>query len=281
MPTNVNKEDIKKKLTIDVFNTEGEKAGTMTLPSHVFGIPLNRGLLAQAVRVAEANKRAGTHDTKTRSEVIGSTKKISKQKGTGRARHGSVKAPIFVGGGIAHGPKPKDYSLDFPKKMRRLALSSALSDKYNSSLLTVIGSFDKLTGKTREVAKLLTALHLRGKKNVKLLIAYAGDGNLLVRAGRNIETVALMPVSALNAYEIIRTRHCMLTRDAVEWLDKFLSGEKMQPTKETAPTAPKKAKTEALKATKKTAIKPPKTKTTKPAKVTVKKTKPSVRRKKV
>src|SRR6185437_7247197 len=116
-------------VSVDVVGIDGKVTGKIALPGEIFGEKLNKALLAQAVRVYLANQRQGNASTKTRGEVDGSTRKIYRQKGTGRARHGSVRAPIFVHGGIAHGPKPRDFSLTMPQKMKQKALFSALSTK--------------------------------------------------------------------------------------------------------------------------------------------------------
>src|SRR3989344_7875158 len=133
-----------KGLKADVFDLSGKVTTTVTLPEYLFGAKVNRPLMAQAVRVYLANQRAGTQSTKTRGEVDGSTRKIYRQKGTGRARHGGIRAPIFVGGGIAHGPKPHDFSRELPQKMRRAALFSALSGKLKDGEVKIMKNLDKI-----------------------------------------------------------------------------------------------------------------------------------------
>ena len=125
-------------LKVTVVGIDGASKGSMTLPEAVFGAKPNKALIAQAVRVYLANQRQGNAATKTRGEVIGTTKKIYRQKGTGRARHGAAKAPIFVGGGVAHGPHPHDFSMEFPKKMKQKALISALSEKTQAGSIKVV-----------------------------------------------------------------------------------------------------------------------------------------------
>src|SRR3972149_7539732 len=119
---NTAKKEIKNKLETAVYNPDGKVMKKVTLPADVFDVEVKTELLNMAVRIYQANQRLGTHKAKTRGQVTGSTRKIYKQKGTGRARHGDIKAPIFIGGGIAHGPKPRDFSLNLPKRMKRLAL---------------------------------------------------------------------------------------------------------------------------------------------------------------
>src|SRR5579885_383385 len=143
-------------LLIDVYGIDRKVSGKVSLPHVIFGEKVNKQLLAQAVRVYLANKRQGTVSTKTRGEVDGSTRKIYRQKGTGRARHGSVRAPIFVHGGVVHGPKPRDYSLNLPKKMRRKALFSALSAKLQDGQIKVVAGFEKLEPKTKAFISAIT-----------------------------------------------------------------------------------------------------------------------------
>ena len=143
------------KLTVSVYGMDGKSSGTVTLPKEIFGEVVNKKLLAQAVRVYMANKRQGNASTKTRGEVEGSTRKIYRQKGTGNARHGSIRAPIFVKGGIVHGPKPRDFGLDLSKKMRRKALFSALSAKLQDGDVKVVSGFEKMTPKTKQFVSVL------------------------------------------------------------------------------------------------------------------------------
>ncbi|MGH7246030.1 MAG: 50S ribosomal protein L4, partial [Candidatus Levyibacteriota bacterium] len=145
-------------LKVDVFDAKGKVVSSMTLPKELFDMPINKTLMAQAVRVFLGNQRQGTVSTKTRGEVAGSTRKIYRQKGTGRARHGGIRAPIFVKGGIAHGPKPKDYTFSLPVKMRRKALFSALSAKVKEGGIRVVSGLSKIEPKTKPVAELLTAI---------------------------------------------------------------------------------------------------------------------------
>lgn len=158
-------------------------------------------LLAQAVRVYQANQRQGTQATKTRSEVSGTNKKMYKQKGTGRARHSDAKAPIFVGGGVAHGPHPRDFSLKFPKKMKKLALKGALYVKNKEKKIIVVSGLAKLTGKTKELAKFLEW------DNVLMV-----TGKLLpnvYQAARNIPEVVVKPVTDLSALDVMKANYIL------------------------------------------------------------------------
>ncbi len=163
-----------------------------------FKVEVSPKLLAQAVRVYLANKRQGTQSTLTRTNVTGTNKKMYKQKGTGHARHSTAKSPTFVGGGVAHGPHPRDFSLNLPQKMRQLALKGALTAKLKDKKITAVSGLDKLTGKTKELAGLI--------KENNTLIVTNGMIKDLVQAGRNLSEVTIMPFSDLNAYEVLKAR---------------------------------------------------------------------------
>ena len=163
-----------------------------------FKVEVSPKLLAQAVRVYLANKRQGTQSTLTRTNVTGTNKKMYKQKGTGHARHSTTKSPTFVGGGVAHGPHPRDFSLNLPQKMRQLALKGALTAKLKDKKITAVSGLDKLTGKTKELAGLI--------KENNTLIVTNGMIKDLVQAGRNLSEVTIMPFSDLNAYEVLKAR---------------------------------------------------------------------------
>lgn len=206
-------------LTVDVFDLDGKVSGKVSLPEEVFGEKVNKVLLAQAVRVYRANKRQGNASTKTRGEVDGSTRKIYRQKGTGRARHGSVRAPIFVKGGIVFGPKPRDFGLSMPQKMRRKALFSALSASLRDGELKIVSGLDKLTPKTKEFVSVMKKLGLDEKKS-KLLLVMASDLAQVKRAGRNVPGVSFTAVKRLNAYDVLNSKQLILTEDSIAELKK-------------------------------------------------------------
>ena len=206
-------------LTLNVLDLSGKAAGKLTLPVEMFGEKVNKRLLAQAVRVYLANKRQGTVSTKNRSEVEGSSRKIYRQKGTGRARHGTVRAPIFVHGGLAHGPKPRDFSLDLPKKMRRKALFSALSAKMHDGEVKIVTGFEKMEPKTKQFAKALKNLGAMEKK-VSALVVCPTDLDNVKRAGRNIQGLYVTAAKRLNAYDVIRCRQLLLTKEAIDEMKK-------------------------------------------------------------
>lgn len=217
----VKKAPKKEGLTVDVVDVAGKVVDTMQLPKDIFGSEVNKALLAQAVRVYRMNQRAGSASTKTRGEVTGSTRKIYRQKGTGRARHGAARAPIFVHGGIAHGPKPIDFSRSLSKNMKRQALFSALSLTYAHKGLTVIAGLERLKPKTKAMAQTLEKLDLfkeNRRKNALLFVEPKG-AEVLHRAIRNIAGVTTMQVTQLNAYDIMRHKHLLFPKESVVMLE--------------------------------------------------------------
>ncbi len=197
-------------LSAAVLGLDGKVKSHMTLPVEVFGEKPNKQLLAQAVRVYLANQREGSASTKTRGEVEGSTRKIYKQKGTGKARHGSIRAHIFVGGGIVFGPVPHSFTLDFPVKMKRKALASALSTQLQAGNVLVVDGLETVE-KTKAMATTLTAL---GTKN-GVLVVLAKDSGVASRAVRNIEGVSVLPSMSLNTYAVMAAQKIVFMKDAV------------------------------------------------------------------
>jgi large subunit ribosomal protein L4 len=204
-------------LSVDVFDLDGKVSGKLSLPVEIFGEKVNRALLHQAIRVYQANKRQGTHSTKTRGEVEGSSKKIYRQKGTGRARHGTLRAPIFVKGGIVHGPKPRDYSLDLPKKMRRKALFSALSSKFLDGQLTFLAGVEAIEPKTKNFVGALKSLNVVNKN---VLVVMPSELTNVKRATRNIQGVTTTVAGRLNALDVLKSRQILFSRDAVAEMKK-------------------------------------------------------------
>ncbi|MCL4353682.1 50S ribosomal protein L4 [Patescibacteria group bacterium] len=210
-------------LKTEVYDTEGKVIESIDLPGEIFGVKPNDSLVSQAVRVYLANKRRGTVSTRTRGEVKGSTRKIYKQKGTGRARHGSKKAPIFVHGGVVFGPKPKDYSLALSKNMSRLALFTVLSQKLRENKIKIVGNLDKVNPKTKEAAKVFEALGFGPKNRQVLFVApFSLRKNLenVYRALRNLGGVEILEARMLNALNVLRGREIVFMRDALSVLDK-------------------------------------------------------------
>ncbi|MBI2600677.1 50S ribosomal protein L4 [Candidatus Daviesbacteria bacterium] len=204
-------------LSIPVYSLAGASAGEMELPKEIFGQKVNQHLLSQAVRVYMTNSKEFTASTKTRGEVMGSTAKIFRQKGTGRARHGSIMAPIFVGGGIVFGPKPRKVRLDLPKKMKKASLVSAFSSKAEEKSIFGLSGVEKATGKTKQMSSFLDKVFDGKKKTVLILTGEKNDN--IVRASRNISGVDVLPANLINTYELLKHEVLLLTKDALEKLN--------------------------------------------------------------
>ena len=205
----------KLNLSVPMYTLAGAVSENLNLPKEIFGVKVNKDLLAQAQRVYSTNEMGHFSHTKTRGEVEGSTRKIFKQKGTGNARHGAIRAPIFVGGGIALGPKSRKTILDLPKKMRHAALVSALSLRALEGEVMGVSGLDKASGKTKQIVTLVNKM---AKKSV--LIVDGTNNEKAFRASRNLEKVSFKTVDQLNAYEVIRHRSLVLTQSALERLQK-------------------------------------------------------------
>lgn len=224
----VSKPAKKVSLTASVFDIKGKVAGTISLPPEIFNAKINDSLMSQAVRVYLANQRQGTVKTKDRGEVNRTTKKIWQQKGTGRARHGSRRAPIFVGGGLAFGPKPRDLSLSLSKKMKTLALFSALSSKLKDSEIKIVKGLETLEPKTKIMAGVLKNLGIQDDKRVLLIMPDAGEKSQNVyRASRNIDGVQILSANTINAYKVLDNKLVLLMRDSVDVIkNTFMKGSK-------------------------------------------------------
>jgi large subunit ribosomal protein L4 len=202
--------------SVDVKNVKGEVVGSVELDDRVFGVVPNRAVVHQAVVAQLANHRKGTADTKTRGEVRGGTHKMWRQKGTGRARQGDRRAPHWVGGGVVFGPHPRSYHKDLPRKMRRIAMASALSARVAESAVTVLDGLTFAEAKTREVRGLLSALDLsRGA-----LIVLPETDEVVKRASRNMQDVRVVTPGGLNLLDVLKFRHVIFTKDAAEALTK-------------------------------------------------------------
>jgi large subunit ribosomal protein L4 len=200
---------------IAVVGIDGKEMETITLPSEIFGEKMNKPLLAQAVRVYLANQRQGNASTKTRGEVEGSTRKIYRQKGTGKARHGSLRAPIFVKGGIVFGPKPKDFGLSLPKKMKRKALFSALSAKVQDKEIIIVAGLEKMEAKTKLFVEMMKNVQVV-EPRTKVLFVTSAHASSVLRSGRNVPGVSFAPGIALNAYAVLNTKKIVIMKDAIE-----------------------------------------------------------------
>ena len=201
--------------TIDIYNAGGDVVGSMDLNENVFGADVRTDVMHEVVVNYLANQRQGTQSTKTRTEVRGGGIKPWRQKGTGRARQGSIRAPQWVGGGVALGPKPRDYRYAVNKKVRRLALKSALSAKVQDSELIILDAFEAPEIKTKQVAELLKNL----KVTEKALIVLPENDKNIVASARNIKGVDTTYVGAINTYEVLSHTKCIILKDAVTKLE--------------------------------------------------------------
>jgi large subunit ribosomal protein L4 len=220
---------------VDVRNLEGKKVGEIELADDVFAARVNPHLLHEAVRHYLAGRRAGTHKTKQKSEVSGSGKKLWRQKGTGRARIGSIRSPLWRHGGTVHGPVPRSYEYSLPRKMILGALRSALSAKLADAKLTVVDTWALETHKTKAFRAALDKLD--GDSRTILLVEDRGNVNL-ERASRNIEGVSLVPATALEAYDLLRHDRLIVSREAAERLSRALSANKSEAPAETPSATP-------------------------------------------
>jgi large subunit ribosomal protein L4 len=203
--------------TIDVRSASGGgKSGSVELPDEVFGVQINVPVMHRVVRAQLAAARAGTHSTKTRAEVRGGGKKPWRQKGTGRARQGSIRAPQWTGGGVVFGPTPRDHSLRVNKKEKVLALRSALTDRRAEDSLVVLDSLDFDEPKTSRAVELIETLDLAGRK---LLFVVDGLEEAAIKSLRNLQTVHIVTFDQLNTYDVLASDVVVFTRES---LDAFL-----------------------------------------------------------
>ncbi len=200
---------------IEVVNVQGKKVKDLDLDDKVFAIKPNTNVVHETVVNYLANQRQGTQSTKTRSEVSGGGRKPWRQKGTGRARQGSIRAPQWIKGGIALGPKPRTYSYKINKKERDLAVRSVLSSKVSEKEMTVLDKLELKEIKTAEMAKILGTLKLEGKT---LVVIESSDKNVQ-RSARNIEGVKALTVDTLNVYDLVKYTNLLITEDAVKKLE--------------------------------------------------------------
>jgi len=202
------------------MDTNGQEVETRELPDDIFAAPINVGLMHQAYVRQMANARLGTHKAQTRGEVSRTTQKWYRQKGTGRARHGSRKAPIFVGGGVAHGPRPRLYTKDMPKKMRREAVRAALSAKVAEEQLVLVDRLEVESGKTRDMADVL--YNLVGDDTVLVLLAERNEN--VERSIRNLPDARYLRAMYLNVRDLLKYDKLIVPLDAldqiIDWLSK-------------------------------------------------------------
>ncbi|HTK25781.1 MAG TPA: 50S ribosomal protein L4 [Pyrinomonadaceae bacterium] len=236
--------------TVKVRNLKNKEVGEVTLSDAVFGVELNEALIHAAVMNFQANGRQGTSATKTRGNVSGSGRKLWKQKGTGRARIASLRSPLWKGGGNVHGPQPRDWSYKMPKKMRRGALRSALSERLREGNVIVIDEFGFKTPKTKDFLGSIGGLLSANKKQTKTLIVDSLDNANLVLSSRNVQKTKVTNSFGLNIYDILYHEKLLISKTAIEELNDLLdpkreSGKDEAPAAEARPKAKKETKPKA------------------------------------
>ena len=197
---------------LNVLNINGQNVGEIELVDSIFNVEVNEHVLYEAVKNQLANKRQGTQSAKTRAEVRGGGRKPWKQKGTGRARQGSIRSVQWVGGGVAFAPKPRNYRYTLPKKVRSLAMKSALSSKVQNNEMIVLDVLNMEAPKTKEFAQILKNINA-GKKS---LIVTAENNENVIRSARNIEGVQVSTVNTINVYDILKYDSFVITTEAVK-----------------------------------------------------------------
>ena len=200
--------------TVGLFNKEGNQVGDIQLNDKVFAVEVNSDAMHQVVVALLANKRQGTQSAKTRAEVRGGGIKPWRQKGTGRARQGSIRAPQWIKGGVVFAPKPRDYRMSIPKSMRRVAMLSALTSKVQNDEMVVLDSLTLEAPKTKEIVKMLNAFNAK-----KTLIVTAEANETVYKSARNIEGVAVLPVNNINVYDLLKYSKVIMTKDAVSKIE--------------------------------------------------------------
>lgn len=210
-------------MELAVKTLAGKAAGKITVDDAIFGIDdIRDDILQRTVRWQLAKRQAGTHKTKTRSEIARTTKKYIRQKGSGGARHGSRNAPIFVGGGTAHGPRVRSHAHDLPKKIRKMALAHALSSKVKADSILVLDEAVLKSAKTKELAGQFAGL---GIENALIISGVSVDENF-AKAARNIPNIDVLPVAGLNVYDILRRKTLVITKEAAEGIQARFDGSK-------------------------------------------------------
>lgn len=204
---------------VALYNVQGLEVGEIELSDAVFGIEPNESVVHEAVVMQMASWRRGTHCTKSRGEVRGGGRKPWKQKGTGRARVGTIRSPLWRGGAIVFGPKPRDYSYSIPKKKRRIALKSVLSSKVLEGEIIVVDSLDFDQPKTKEMIKVLAAL----KADSKSLLVTAGVDENVMKSARNIVGVTPVAAASINVYDVLAHNKLIITKDAIAKVEEVLA----------------------------------------------------------
>lgn len=199
---------------LGLFNIEAKQVGEIQLNDNIFAAEVNADAMHQVVVALLANKRQGTQSAKTRAEVRGGGIKPWRQKGTGRARQGSIRAPQWIKGGVVFAPKPRNYRMSIPKSMRRVAMLSALTSKVQNDEMVVLDSLTLEAPKTKEIVKMLNAFNAK-----KTLIVTAEANETVYKSARNIEGVAVLPVNNINVYDLLKYSKVIMTKDAVSKIE--------------------------------------------------------------
>jgi large subunit ribosomal protein L4 len=203
-------------MELDVYKIDGTKTGeTVKLPDEIFGIEPHQHAIYQAVRLYLANQRQGTHKVKGRSEVRGGGRKPWRQKGTGRARVGTIRSPLWPGGGAVHGPQPRDYGFKLPRKVKDLARRSALSQKVRDEQIRVIEDFTFDEPKTKQLASVLTAM---GLENTKTTLLVAANDSNVTKSGRNLARFTVLEARNASTYELLNNKMLLVQKSAIEVL---------------------------------------------------------------
>ena len=198
--------------SVGICNLEGEEVGSMELPETVFGIEPSADAIYYVIKAYLTNRRQGNASTKTRSEVNRSKRKMYRQKGTGRARKGTAGSPILIGGGVAHGPRPRHFRERVPKKVKKLAIRSAFSQKALGESISILEDFELEVPKTKRMAQMIQMLEIRGQK---ILLLTDGTAENTVKSCRNIPRLSVLPVSQVSTYDVVNADVLVLTRSAV------------------------------------------------------------------
>ncbi|MGO8692148.1 MAG: 50S ribosomal protein L4 [Rectinemataceae bacterium] len=203
-----------------VVSLQGKELRSIELSDSVFGLPVNEDVIYYAINNELANKRMGTASTKTRAEVHGSNRRPYAQKGTGRARQGDFKSPLYVGGGVVFGPRPRDFSYVLPKKMKRLAMKTILSLRAQDGTMTVVEDFTVESGKTRDFVKTIEAL-ASNKESQRTVVILKDDDEAVKRAGRNIPWLSFLSYNRLRAHDLFYGRKVLVLESAAKSLNEF------------------------------------------------------------
>ena len=216
-------------MEVQVKNSKGEESGVIELADFVWAAKMNGPVLHQVVNAQRANKRQGTHDTKTRSDIVASGRKLGRQKGAGRARHGDRKSPTMRGGGVAHGPHPRSYRQRIPTKVRRLALRIALSDQLRRGNVTFVEELGIAAPKTKDLADILQAV----SDTERLLLITTGENEIIRKSASNLTAVEVQTADLLNPLQVTGARHLLFTQNAAQRVDEIWNAPATRPVRKT------------------------------------------------